>query len=162
MSYILLILGLINFIFYNGLMIYLNKGVLPESISDTAYIQQKLFSGNKQFTLFCIVSALCIFPTWIGITPDVFQFLVFLSCSGMIFAGLTPLFKLKEEGIIHYTSGVVAFITALIWLAIFGYWGTIISIATIGGIWTLFNKEKYTFIFEVVSYILLVITLMII
>ena len=105
---ILLIVGLIIFILYNAFFIWLNKGV-PESISETSYISKNKFGVTWPFTAICFISAVCIFPLWITVTPEFYQFVVFLSCSGMIFAGCSPLFKEKFEGTIHYTSGMVAF-----------------------------------------------------
>lgn len=156
---ILLIFGLVFFVLYNIQMVYLNKGI-PESISATSYLCKEKYGTTWPFTLLCIISAVCMFPLWVTLTPDFYQFLVFLSCSGMIMAGCSPLFKEKFEGIIHYTSGRIAFAAGLVWLILMGQWITLGVIGVIGGIWTLFQKDKYTFIFEDVSYIVIGILLL--
>ncbi len=156
---ILLIVGLIIFVLYNAFFIWLNKGV-PESISETSYISKNKFGVMWPFTAICFISAVCIFPLWITVTQEFYQFVVFLSCSGMIFAGCSPLFKEKFESTIHYTSGMVAFATGLAWLLLMGQWITLSLIALLGGIWTFFQKEKYTFIFEVISYIAVAMTIL--
>ena len=156
---ILLIIGLIIFILYNAFFIWLNKEV-PESISETSYISKNKFGVTWPFTVICLISAVCIFPLWVTVTPEFYQFVVFLSCAGMMFAGCSPLFKEKFEGTIHYTSGMVAFVAGLAWLILMGQWITLGLIALLGGIRTFFQKEKYTFIFEVISYIAVAITIL--
>jgi uncharacterized membrane-anchored protein len=54
----------------------------------------------------------------------------------------------------------VAFTAGLAWLLLMGQWITLGLIALLGGIRTFFQKEKYTFIFEVISYIAVAITIL--
>lgn len=157
---IFLYVGLVFFILYNVFMTFVNNKEIPESISETSYISKEHFGTTIPFTALCIISAVCIFPLWILVSPVNFEFLVFLSCTGMMFAGTTPLFNQKFDGRIHYTSGIIAFISGIAWLLLTHNYITLGLIAIIGGIWTLFQKEKYTFIFEVVPYITLCITLL--
>jgi hypothetical protein len=54
----------------------------------------------------------------------------------------------------------VSFACGLTWLILTGSWVSIISIAVIGGLLTLLDKEKYVFFFEVVSYVIVGLTLL--
>lgn len=149
----LIIFGLCIFIYYNILFTVFNNDETPESISATSYISRELFDTTAPFTVLCISSAVCLFPLWVAVTPDIYQFLVFLSCMGMLFAGTTPLYKQEFEGKIHYTGGIIAFVCGLIWLILTHCWITLAAIVGLGGLWTIFDRKKYTFIFEFVSYI---------
>ena len=155
---IILIIGFVIFLVYNTCMIVINRGV-PESISETSYICKNKYGFTWPFTVFCIAIAVTLFPQWVTTSPEPYQFLTFLSCSGIIFAGCSPLFKKRYESRIHYTSGIIAFVSAMLWCVLISNWTALISIFVVGGIWTCFQKHKYTYIFETVGYISIVWTL---
>lgn len=150
-----MLFGLTFFILYNIFFYGLNDWQIPESISATSYMSMDVFGTTFPFTLLCLISAITLFPSWIAVSPQMLQWLPFISCSGMIFAGSTPLFKGEFEGKIHNASGIVAFVAGMLWLVLTSNWITLGAIIAIGGIWTLFDYKNYTFIFEIISYIFL-------
>ena len=149
----LLYTGIIIFVLYCIAAIVLNGWNLPESISATSYLSKDKFSTTAPFTIICIICAVCLFPAWIAVSPENLQFLTFLSCAGMLFAGSTPLYKEELASKVHYTGGIVAFVCGLLWLVFTSNWTTISVIAIIGTVWTYFNKKNYTFIFETIGYL---------
>ena len=153
-------IGIFIFAIYNLFFTSLNKWKLPESISATSYLSKENYNTTWPFTMICIVSVVCLFPLWIAVSPVIWQFLVFLSCAGILFAGSTPLYKEKFESRIHYTGGIIAFVSGLLWLTFTSNWVSLITIGLIGGLFTIFNKKSYTFIFEIISYITICITVL--
>ena len=156
----LLYTGIIIFVLYCISAIVLNDWTLPESISATSYLSKDKFSTTAPFTIICIICAVCLFPAWIMVSPEKLQFLTFLSCAGILFAGSTPLYKEELTSKVHYTGGIVAFICGLLWLVFTLNWITISTIAIIGTVWTYFSKKNYTFIFETVGYLSTAITIL--
>lgn len=159
-EYILVIVGLIGFIIYNIYFTYLNDDKTPQSISATSYISRERWGTTLPFTGLCVISAICLFPLWIDKTDDNYQFLVFLACAGVLFAGSTPLYRQEFESKIHYTGGIIAFVCGLLWLILMHQWITLGAIAVIGGIWSLSDRKNYTFIFEFISYIAICLSVM--
>lgn len=153
-------IGLLIFISYVVFSISLNKWRLPESISATSYIFKDRFNVTWPFILLCIISAVFLFPLWVTVSPVTWQFLAFLSCAGILFAGSTPLYKEEFEGKIHYAGGITAFISGLLWLSFTSNWYSLIIIVLIGSLITIFSKKNYVFIFEVISYITMCLTVL--
>lgn len=155
--------GILIFMLYVFCVCLLNDkyyNTLPESISATSYLFRDNFSTTWPFSFICVASAMFIFPQWMMVSPENYQFLGFLSCLGLFFAGTTPLYREKFERKIHYISGIVSFACGLTWLILTGSWASIASIAVIGGLPTLLDKEKYVFFFEVASYVVVALTLL--
>lgn len=120
--HIMVLVGLILFVLYNVGVLILNHGKAPVSVSETSYILQERL-GRKYhflFTLICIIVCVTFFPLWIASTPDNFQFLVFLSCAGVLFAGSTPFFRESLEKPIHYTAAIITAITYILWFIFVG------------------------------------------
>ena len=159
-EYILVIVGLIGFIIYNICFTYINNNKTPQSISATSYISREKYGTSLPFVALCIIAAVFLFPLWIDKTPDEYQFLVFLACAGVLFAGSTPLYRQEFESKIHYTGGTIAFVCGLLWLILMHQWITLGLIGLIGGIWSLLDRKNYTFIFEFVSYIAICLSVM--
>lgn len=160
MEQILLLITLVIFIIYNVYMTYLNGWKLPESISETSYISKERFGTTVPFSLMCILCIIGILPIWMLKSPEIWQFLVFFSCGGMLFAGATPLFKERFEAKIHYTSGIIAFTSGILWLCVTHYWLSIGTIISVSYICSVFNKSKFVFIYEVIGFIVIAITLL--
>ena len=154
-EYILAIVGLIGFIIYNICFTYINNNKTPQSISATSYISREEYGTSLPFVALCIIAAVFLFPLWIDKTPDEYQFLVFLSCAGMLFAGSTPLYRQEFESKVHYTGGAIAFVCGIAWLILMHCWISLASIAIVGGVWTLVERKSWTFIFEFVGYVCL-------
>ena len=150
---ILVIIGLIVLVVYCRYTIWLNGNKIPESISYTSYIFREEFGITWPFTALCVISAVTLFPMWVGVTPDNYEFLSFISCAGMLFAGSTPLYKQDFEGVIHYTGGATAFVAAVIWLLCMRLYIPIGIIAVVGGVVTLMRPKNFAYVFEVIGYI---------
>ena len=129
-------IGLVAFILYTSFFFVINGNKTLESISSTSYISKEKFGTTLPFTLICVICSVCLFPLWVAVSPAYYQFLVFISCLGVMFAGSTPFFKQEFEGKIHYTSGIMAFIGGLTWLLVTSNWPTALAIGLICGIWT--------------------------
>lgn len=155
--------GILIFILYAFYVCLLNDkyyNSLPESISATSYLFRDNFGTTWPFSFICFASAMFIFPQWMMVSPENYQFLGFLSCLGLSFAGTTPLYREKFERNIHYISGIVSFVCGLTWLILTGSWVSIAFIAVIGGLLTLLDKKNYVFFFEVTSYVVAALTLL--
>lgn len=119
---ILSLIGLILFILYNMGILIINRGKCPVSVSETSYILQERL-GKKYslfFTLICMIVAGTFLPLWMESTPDNFQFLVFLACTGVLFAGSTPFFREGLDKPIHYISGIIIAIAYILWFVFVG------------------------------------------
>lgn len=156
---LLCFIGLGIFIAYNIAMSIINNGI-PDSISQTSYISKRIYGVTWPFTMICVLSGVCIWPLWISLSPEEYKFLVFIACAGVIYVGSTPLYKEDIQRKIHYTAGPIAFCAGLMWLLLMKLYIPLGAIAVIGGIWTAFQPSKCTFIFEVVSYVAICITLL--
>lgn len=100
---------------YLGLALFYERQV-PESISATSYIYKDIFKVDYIFTAYCIFVASLLLPSWLTVSPDNLQFLVFICCAGILCAGTTPLFKEADQGKIHYAGGIIAFIGFVLWM----------------------------------------------
>lgn len=105
MCNVLIIGALIISLIYSSFIIIKYKKV-PDSLSETAYI----LGGNKRylFTLYCTIISFCILPALLSITSTL-QFIPFIFCGGLLFAGCSPLFKEGLDKKVHYISAFIAF-----------------------------------------------------
>lgn len=91
---------------------------IPASISETYY----LFESRKRnlgsvFTIMMFSLVFLLISPFLEITPDNWQFLAFLSVTGIAFVGAAPLFKKKGlENIIHTYGAISAAVFSLIWI----------------------------------------------
>ena len=139
-----------------------SKGEIPPTLSDTAYVWESNCDHNGQthkgywFTLYCFVTSALVFYPWICATSDNFQFLCFLGCAGMLFAGITPFFR-TENYWIHLSGGTLAVASVLIWFFVSGFWGfsVFLIIIFIVGL----KEDAFFFLGEVLSLFFLMITL---
>lgn len=75
-----------------------------------------------------VTISLLLLPTWIEYS-DSYDCLPFLSCSGLMFTALAPAFRLRLEGILHYSSAAVCCVSAVLWMLLSGmfpfvlFWG---------------------------------------
>ena len=120
---------------------------IPESISATAYIENR---KSWYFSIYSIGTGVLLLIPWIEATPETWQFLVFISCMGMIFAGTTPFFKSKFEAPIHYTSGAISIVTWIAWMLLVGNpWHLLICVVLYGVICA-FNYKNWIYWAEVI------------
>lgn len=128
-------------------------GGIPESLSATYY---NLKDDGWLFQALMVFCGIGLLPSWMDVSSDDWQFLVFLSCAGIVFTGVAPAFKLKLEGAVHYSAAVVCCVSAIVWILLEGmypvvlWWGLIgwmlylqfgrwcwwLEVAVIGGILT--------------------------
>ena len=80
-----------------------SKGI-PDSISATAYA----IKHKKTFTAAMTGVAGLMLPELLTDSSDNTQFLALLSVVGLIMVGLTPDYKNKEQGKVHYTGAFLA------------------------------------------------------
>jgi hypothetical protein len=109
------------FIIYIGIILY--KIGIPKSISESSYLWGK--NGNIYFYGWIIAVIFPMLMYWLQITEGTpYQFMVFLSCAGLMGAGVTGRYRdYKSESIIHTTSTVICAIMASLWaLLTFSYW----------------------------------------
>lgn len=116
---ILFIIASLLFIVYLTTTIFIFG--IPKSISDTYY----LWKGRKcsvVFPIVILISGLGMMIPWINNSPDIIQFLPFLSCGGMLFVGTAAAFKEKLTHTVHFIGAYIWAGCALIWFMIMNYW----------------------------------------
>ena len=117
---IIIAINIILFCLYNIYIIY--KYGLPTSLSETAYMLEKRY---WVFTVLCLVTGFSTLPIWFDMGSADWNFLKFLSMIGLVFTGVTPLFKEELNKPIHYTSAIITCICMLCWLGLSGCWWTL-------------------------------------
>lgn len=141
---------------YN-LIIWIKYKTIPVSLSETAYI----FGGNKKyfFTLYCVILVSILLPALLTVIPESLTIIPFIMCSGLLFAGVSPMFKEGSDKMVHYISAFISFgafiafmITCLNWWYFIGY---IIGL----GILILLKRECYVYFAEMLALIEIIIYL---
>jgi len=102
---------IISFIY--NLFIFIRYKTIPVSLSETSYL---LKDKKHLFTLYCVLSTFLIMPCLLSTIPENLAILAFLMCSGVMFSGLSPLFKQGLDKSIHYTASIIAFIAFVVFL----------------------------------------------
>lgn len=143
----LIILYVISIV-YNSYIIYKYKKI-PVSLSETAYLLGGPDMGNKKyiFTLYCVFAIACIIPTLFTL-PENLIFLGFLICAGLLFAGVSPMFKDGMDKKVHYISAILSFIAFVVLMCIVlpWYWSLLYFILL--GFLTLLKRECYVYFAE--------------
>lgn len=109
-------------------LVILESREVPESLSATYYLMKDNGWMFQALMVFCGIGLL---PSWMDVSSDDWQFLVFLSCAGIVFTGVAPAFRLKLEGAVHYSAAVVCCVSAVLWMLLEGmypvllWWGVI-------------------------------------
>lgn len=122
-----------------------NKGI-PESISATAYILKPYI-----FTAYCIVTTLLLLPYWVAVSKESLEYLCFLSCSGILFAGITPHFREDWHKTIHYAAGIVAILSCVIWMYLSGHKYLLLSELCLVSMLSIINFDRFVFYAEVIG-----------
>lgn len=90
-----------------------NKGI-PDSISATAYA----IKHKKTFTAAMMGVSALMLPELLDDSSDNTQCLSFLSIIGLMMVGLTPDYRTKEQGTIHYIGAFLAAVGSQLLLAL--------------------------------------------
>ena len=106
---------------------------IPESFSETYY---ELKDNGWMFQALMVFCGIGLLPSWMDVSSDDWQFLVFLSCVGIVFTGVAPAFKLKLEGAVHYSAAVVCCVSAIVWILLEGMYPVVLWWGLIG--WMLY------------------------
>lgn len=154
MKILIIIFCIINIIY--NLFIFIKYKTIPVSLSETSYL---LEDKRYWFTLYCVVSTFLIIPCLLNVVPETLAFLPFLMCSGLMFSGLSPLFKQGLDKTIHYTASIVAFISFLIFLILEMGWLITVIFAILLLIFVLWKPKCYVYFAEMLSFLFIIIYL---
>lgn len=121
-------------------------GGIPESLSATYY---GLKEDGWLFQALCMGMVFGLLPIWIESCDGEYEYLPFLACSGLGFVGIAPSFKLKPEGMIHYSAAVVCCVSAVLWQMLMGLWSITLLFGFIGLILSLLYKNKWCWWLEI-------------
>lgn len=108
---ITLTMGLVILAVYLTVVI-IKDGKIPPSISDTYYT-----SGKWVFSVVMAIEAILLSVSLFGVTADVWQWLVFLTCGGLLFVASAPHCHDDYEKKIHYAGAFTFAIGSQVW-----YW----------------------------------------
>ena len=121
-----------------------NKGI-PESISATAYA----IKHRKSFTIAMSTVAMLMLPELLTDSKSNTEWLAFVSIAGLLMVGMTPDYRNKEEGTLHYVGAFLTSVCSQIMLALndpvalLG-WGTYPLLLLLG------KKKNYAFWGEII------------
>lgn len=101
---------MISFIIYILYIIYIYIKYQPDCISQSYYL---LKNGNI-FTLWIILVAFSLFPYWVDISSENYQFLPFLSTCSLIIVGLCPKY-LESDRKVHIIAASITCTLSIIW-----------------------------------------------
>lgn len=118
------IISALIFAIYTAVVIYKTGGI-PYSISETYY----RLEHPKWFSVCLGLNGFTFFVSAVGRTPENIQFLVFLALLGMITITISPRFKERTEGIIHYCGTALLLLSTQAWVACTNPWLLIIWLA---------------------------------
>ena len=114
----------------------------PESLSAIYY-------GMANGWMFPLTIGVCgglIVAAMFEITPERFQFVVFLLMAGAMFVAASPKYRDGLDGPVHYTSAIIMCAALLAWVIAMGYFP---YFGITGGIVGLFKRRYLVYAFEV-------------
>lgn len=155
----LLLITAVLFIFYNIFILW--KFGIPESLSATSYLFKEKYNQHWWFSLICVIIIIGLFPNWVTISTLNTQFLVFLSCCGILFIGASPFFLKGMEKPIHYISGIITTITFILWFILNGYYLWLIYIGITCIPFIIWKPKCFIYFIEIIAYIFAIIFLII-
>lgn len=150
-----ILIALALFVIYNIFVI--SKYSIPTSLSETAYMLGKYY---WLFTVLCISTVALVMPVWFDIGSHDWNFLKFLSMLGLVFTGVTPMFKKELNKPIHYTSAIITCICMLCWLGLSGCWWILGIGVGLFVLLIIMNYKRVVYYGEVVCWLGLLITLL--
>ena len=144
-----IIIFLIMSLIYNGYII--SKYGIPVSLSETSY----LLGGNRRyfFTLYCYITAFLIIPVLISTVPETLVFLPFLMCSGLLFAGASPLFKTGTSKPVHYIFSLISFICYIFFMIFVMGWQWLLAFGILFISLCIWKKECFVYFAEILTFL---------
>lgn len=100
----------LSFLLYFGYIAYVRIKYKPDCISESYYL---LKNGNI-FTIWMVLVAFSIFPAWVEISEESYEFLPFLSMVALMLVGICPKY-LERDRIPHIAGASMTCILSLIW-----------------------------------------------
>lgn len=119
--------------------------MIPESISAIYYLLGK---RGWIFQIVMVLVAVMLFFPWIEKSDDSLQFLPFLSCGSLLFVAAAPAFRLRLDGMVHYSSAIVCGVSAVLWVFLQGYGDMFLYCFVLALLFTLFCPKQYMFWLE--------------
>jgi hypothetical protein len=151
----LVLLAIISVVYNSYIIVKYNK--IPFSLSETSYIL-----GSKKyyfFSLYTFMITFLLIPILFNHTIDAFTFLPFLFCGGLLYAGLSPLYKEGLDRKIHYTAAMVSFVGFIFYLIFCMGWEWMIIYVSILGALCLWRYKNYVYFAEMVALLTIIIWL---
>lgn len=151
-DFIMIIVCLTTMIIYNS-FIFIKYKEIPVSLSETAY----MIGGEKSlkrywFTLYCIITAFSILqPLFNNVSSDL-EFIPFLLCSGLLFAGFSPAFKNNlPEKQVHYVSAGISFCCFILYGFFCMPWFWLLGYAVLLGSLCVWKRDCYVYFAEILA-----------
>ena len=138
----IIILIVCAFIYYSAWKIK----EIPSSISETYY---SLGADGWMFQFVMIVVGIVLCPLWINISDEHYQPFAFLACSGLMFVGSAPSFRLPIQGFVHYSAAFVCCSCAVLWQVLEGLWDITLLWCWLGGMASIMWRDKWCFCIEI-------------
>ena len=114
------ILSLVVFTAYVAAI--LGRYGVPTSISESYYLMPKKY-GGPFFNGFCLLAAVPLLVFWLDLSPEKWQFLVFLSCAPLTFVGAAGAFKeIDLTGKVHFVSAGASALFSQLWIVLNTRW----------------------------------------
>lgn len=130
---------------------------VPKSISDTHYLW-KSKGRDYLFTFVMWFTGIPVLIYWISVSPEKFQFIPFLSISGMCFVGAACAFKEHLTAAVHYTSaGVWAFFATLYFILVHDWIAISAGVVTFILMALFIGRKHFTFWAEIACVITMII-----
>lgn len=141
---------LVSFLILIYVIYWLNKSInIPESISSTYYLLDNM---GWVFQIILFLLAFLLMPIWLLLSNPSNQFLVFITCAGILFIASAPNFKIKFEGKIHYIAACTCGAASILWQIMEGMYNNILLSIFI--CFVLYLKYKSWFFWVEISIIL--------
>lgn len=144
-------------IIYNGYIFWRYKRI-PVSLSETSYI----LGGFKRywFTLYCSIIGTTLLPILIKATPENYEVIPLLICTGLLLAGVSPTFRQSGlERTVHYVSSFISFAGFILYTILCIDWVWLIGYGIILGSLCIWKKECYVWFAEILALIVILIDL---
>lgn len=133
---VLVILSIICITAYTGAVCIKCKGI-PCSISETFYkLEHKWW-----FLVTMWLTAGLLMPAILEITPESYQFIAFLACTGMAFVGVAPNFREGLDRPVHIIGAILCILFSQVWVLLTCPWVLLAWIAYLA--YTAWGMKKH-------------------